>query len=68
MRLDNSISVLKYLIASILVGVILGVGGAFAAQGFRSGIVIISEYAEKVASNFNGLGRAAGRAADFFNQ
>ena len=48
MRLENSISVLKYLIASILVGVILGIGGAFAAQGFRSGIVIISEYAEKV--------------------
>ena len=48
MRLENSITVLKYLIASILVGVILGIGGAFAAQGFRSGIVIISEYAEKV--------------------
>ena len=31
-----------------MVGVILGIGGAFAAQGFRSGIVIISEYAEKV--------------------
>ena len=48
MRLDNSIAVLRYLIASILVGLILGIGGAFAAQGFRSGIVIISEYAEKV--------------------
>ena len=48
MRLDNSIAVLKYLFASILVGVILGVGGAFAAQGFRSGIVIISDYAERL--------------------
>ena len=48
MRLDNSISVLKYLFASILVGVILGIGGAFAAQGFRSGIVIISDYAERL--------------------
>ena len=48
MRLDNSITVLKYLFASILVGVILGIGGAFAAQGFRSGIVIISDYAERL--------------------
>ena len=48
MRLDNSIAVLKYLFASILVGVILGIGGAFAAQGFRSGIVIISNYAERL--------------------
>ena len=48
MRLDNSIAVLKYLFASILVGVILGIGGAFAAQGFRSGIVIISDYAERL--------------------
>jgi len=36
LRLDNSVAVIKYLIASILVGVILGIGGAFAAQGFRS--------------------------------
>ena len=48
MRLDNSVAVIKYLIASILVGVILGIGGAFAAQVFRSGIVIISNYAEKL--------------------
>ena len=48
MRLDNSVAVIKYLLASIFVGVILGVGGAFAAQGFRSGIVIISNYAEKL--------------------
>ena len=48
MRLENSVAVIKYLIASILVGVILGIGGAFAAQGFRSGIVIISNYAEKL--------------------
>jgi CIC family chloride channel protein len=48
LRLDNSIAVLKYLFASILVGVILGIGGAFAAQGFRSGIVIISDYAERL--------------------
>ena len=48
MRLENSVSVIKYLVASILVGIILGIGGAFAAQGFRSGIVIISNYAEKI--------------------
>ena len=48
MGLDNSVAVIKYLIASIFVGVILGIGGAFAAQGFRSGIVIISNYAEKL--------------------
>ena len=48
MRLENSVAVIKYLIASILVGVILGIGGAFAAQGFRSGIVIISNYSEKL--------------------
>ena len=48
MRLDNSVAVIKYLMASILVGVILGVGCAFAAQGFRSGIVVISNYAEKL--------------------
>jgi CIC family chloride channel protein len=44
--LGNSIAVVKYLIASIFVGVILGIGGAFAAQGFRSGIIIISNYVE----------------------
>ena len=48
MRLENSVGVVKYLIASIIVGVILGIGGAFAAQGFRSGIVIISNYTEKL--------------------
>ena len=46
MVLGNSIAVVKYLIASIFVGVILGIGGAFAAQGFRSGIIIISTYVE----------------------
>ena len=46
MVLGNSIAVVKYLIASIFVGVILGIGGAFAAQGFRSGIIIISNYVE----------------------
>ena len=47
MRLDNSVDVIKYLIASILVGVILGIGGAFAAQGFRLGIVLVSDYSER---------------------
>ena len=48
MRLENPVAVIKYLFASILVGLILGIGGAFAAQGFRSGIVLISNYAEKI--------------------
>ena len=48
MRLENSVAVIKYLFASIIVGLILGIGGAFAAQGFRSGIVVISNYAEKL--------------------
>ena len=48
MRLDNSVDVIKYLIASILVGVILGIGGAFAAQGFRLGIVLVSDYSERL--------------------
>jgi CIC family chloride channel protein len=48
--LGNSIAVVKYLIASILVGVILGIGGAFAAQGFRLGIVIISNYVDNLFS------------------
>ena len=48
MVLGNSIAVVKYLIASIFVGVILGIGGAFAAQGFRSGIIIISNYVENL--------------------
>jgi CIC family chloride channel protein len=48
LRLDNSVDVIKYLIASILVGVILGIGGAFAAQGFRLGIVLVSDYSERL--------------------
>ena len=48
MRLENSVAVIKYLFASIIVGLILGIGGAFAAQGFRLGIVLISNYAEKL--------------------
>ena len=48
MRLDNSLDVIKYLIASILVGVILGIGGAFAAQGFRLGIVLVFDYSERL--------------------
>jgi CIC family chloride channel protein len=48
LRLDNSLDVIKYLIASILVGVILGIGGAFAAQGFRLGIVLVSDYSERL--------------------
>ena len=37
-------AVFDYLLASIFVGVILGVCGAFAAQGFRTGIVFISNH------------------------
>ena len=37
-------AILDYLLASIFVGVILGVCGAFAAQGFRTGIVFISKH------------------------
>jgi CIC family chloride channel protein len=48
LRLDNSVDVIKYLIASILVGVILGIGGAFAAQGFRLGIILVSDYSERL--------------------
>ena len=36
----------RYLLASIFVGVVLGASGAFAAQGFRSGIVLITDYLE----------------------
>ena len=43
-------AVLEYLLASVFVGVILGVCGAFAAQGFRSGIVFISNYLDKFFS------------------
>ncbi len=39
------------MLASILVGVVLGISGAFAAQGFRSGIVIITEYLELFLSS-----------------
>ena len=44
-------AVLDYLLASIFVGIILGVCGAFAAQGFRSGIVFISNYLENFFSD-----------------
>tara|TARA_B100000482_G_C12466149_1_gene242979 strand:+ start:564 stop:680 length:117 start_codon:yes stop_codon:yes gene_type:complete len=37
LRLENSVAVIKYLIASIIVGLILGVGGAFAA-GLEAGV------------------------------
>ena len=36
MSFESAKHVLKYLLASILVGVILGISGAFAAQGFRT--------------------------------
>lgn len=36
----------KYLLASIFVGVVLGASGAVAAQGFRLGIVFITDYLE----------------------
>ena len=41
---ESTKHVIKYLLASILVGVVLGVSGAFAAQGFRLGIVLISDF------------------------
>ena len=44
-------AVLDYLLASIFVGIILGVCGAFAAQGFRSGIVFISNYLKNFFSD-----------------
>ena len=44
-------AVFDYLLASIFVGVILGVCGAFAAQGFRSGIVFISNHLESFFSD-----------------
>ena len=43
--------VVKYLLASILIGVVLGISGAFAAQGFRSGIVVVTKYLEFFFSN-----------------
>ena len=51
MTLIDIKTVTKYLLASILVGVVLGISGAFAAQGFRSGIVIITEYLELFLSS-----------------
>ncbi len=47
MTIANPQAVVRYLFASILVGSVLGVSGAFAAQGFRSGIKIISEFLER---------------------
>ena len=44
-------AVFDYLLASIFVGVILGVCGAFAAQGFRTGIVFISNHLGSFFSN-----------------
>ena len=51
MTLIDIKTVTKYLLASILVGVVLGISGAFAAQGFRSGIVIITEYLQLFLSS-----------------
>ena len=36
----------KYLLASLFVGIVLGAIGAFAAQGFRTGIVLVSDFLE----------------------
>ncbi len=47
MTIANPQAVVRYLFASILVGSVLGVSGAFAAQGFRSGIKFISEFLER---------------------
>ncbi len=44
MKLIDIKTAWKYLFASVFVGILLGISGAFAAQGFRSGIVAIAEY------------------------
>ena len=49
MKLIDIQTAWKYLFASVFVGILLGISGAFAAQGFRSGIVAIAEYLDSVS-------------------
>ena len=48
MSIASPKAVIKYLFASILVGTALGVSGAFAAQGFRSGIIFVSNFLKRI--------------------
>ena len=48
MSIASPKAVIKYLFASILVGTALGVSGAFAAQGFRSGIIFVSDFLRRI--------------------
>ena len=48
MSIASPKAVIKYLFASILVGTALGVSGAFAAQGFRSGIIFVSDFLKQI--------------------
>ena len=48
MSIASPKAVIKYLFASILVGTALGVSGAFAAQGFRSGIIFVSDFLKRI--------------------
>ena len=48
MSIASPKAVIKYLSASILVGTVLGVSGAFAAQGFRSGIIFVSDFLKRI--------------------
>ena len=48
MSIASPKAVIRYLFASILVGTVLGVSGAFAAQGFRSGIIFVSDFLKRI--------------------
>ena len=48
MSIASPKAVIKYLFASILVGTALGVSGAFVAQGFRSGIIFVSDFLKRI--------------------
>ena len=48
MSIASPKAVIRYLFASILVGTVLGVSGAFAAQGFRSGIIFVSDFFKRI--------------------
>ena len=48
MSIASPKAVIRYLFASILVGTALGVSGAFAAQGFRSGIIFVSDFLKRI--------------------
>ena len=48
MSIASPKAVIRYLFASILVGTVLGVSGAFAAQGFISGIIFVSDFLKRI--------------------